>query len=291
MASLEVYSMSEWKPDIYTFLDYRAYLSAYYDAAKANLPAFSYRYFARKAGYASPNFLKLVIDGKRNLGADSIPRFTKALQLDGDEGRFFGDLVALEQAATDAERNEAYERVAASRTYRDACRIDAGFFDYLSHWYHPAIREMVLRPDFREDPAWIAAQLVPPIRPEDAAHSLTLLQDLELLVRDEAGALSHHDPTLTTGHEVRSLAIANYHRQMLQRAGESIELVDRELRDISALTMVISAETVGEMKARIHAFRERMLDLSLRDENPQAVYQLCVQLFPLTRPADVPPAR
>ena len=272
-----------WQPDIYGFLDYREYLRAYYEAAKANTRAFSYRYFARKAGFTSPNFLKLVIDKKRNLGPESVPRFAKALKLGRDETRFFADLVALDQAATDAERNEAYERVAASRTFREARRIDAGFFDYLSHWYHPAIREMVLRPDFVEDSGWIARQLVPPITADEAAASLELLLELGLLVRDEDGELAHGDAAITTGHEVRSLAIANYHRQMLARAGESIELVDRDLRDISALTIVISAETVGEMKARIHAFRERMLDLSLRDENPRAVYQLGIQLFPLTR--------
>lgn len=276
----------DWKPDIYEYLDYREYLGAYYDAAKANTRAFSYRYFSRKAGFASPNFLKLVIDGKRNLGPDSVERFARALKLDRDERRFFADLVALAQAATDAERNEAYERVAASRTFRDARRIDAGFFEYLSRWYHPAIREMVLRKDFVEDTEWIASRLLPAITPDEARASLTLLLELGLLVRDDEGALAHGDAAITTGHEVRSLAIANYHRQMLQRAGESIELVDRELRDLSALTMVISSATVAEMKQRIHAFRERMLDLSMRDEAPTAVYQLGIQLFPLTRPDD-----
>ncbi len=273
----------EWHPEIYEYLDYRAYLKAYYDAAKANTRAFSYRYFARKAGFASPNFLKLVIDGKRNLGADSVPRFAKALQLSRDEARFFADMVALAHADTDAERNAAYERVAASRAYRDARHIDVGYFDYLSHWYNPAIREMVLRPDFEEDPAWIADHLLPNISKAEAAKSLQLLLDLGLLVRDEHDALVQGEPTLATGHEVRSLAIGNYHRQMLQRAGESIELVNREARDVSALTMVVSGATVAEMKARIHAFREALLELSLRDEDPQNVYQLCVQLFPLTQ--------
>lgn len=273
----------DWKPDIFTYLSYREYLGDYYDAAKANTRAFSYRYFSRKAGYASPNFLKLVIDGSRNLSAESVEKFTTALKLDRDETRFFSNLVALEQAETDADRNHAYEKVAASRTYRGARRIDHGFFDYLSHWYNPAIREMVLRPDFVEDPAWIAAKLLPPIRPIQAEKALALLLDLGLLIRDEEGDLSHGDAAITTGHEVRSLAIGNYHRQMLERAGESIELVERELRDISALTVVVSDETVAELKTRIHTFRERLLDLSMRDPNPENVYQLCIQLFPLTR--------
>ncbi len=273
----------DWKPDIFTYLSYREYLNDYYVAAKANTRAFSYRYFSRKAGYSSPNFLKLVSEGRRNLSAESVEKFSSALKLDRDEARFFSNLVVLEQAETDAERNEAYEKVAASRTYRGARRIDHGFFDYLSRWYNPAIREMVLRPDFTEDPAWIASQLLPQIRPAQAEKALALLLDLGLLIRDEEGALVHGDAAITTGHEVRSLAIGNFHRQMIERAGESIELVQRELRDISALTVVVSDETVAELKTRIHAFRERLLDLSMRDPNPANVYQLCIQLFPLTR--------
>jgi uncharacterized protein (TIGR02147 family) len=112
------------------------------------------------------------------------------------------------------------------------------------------------------------------------------LLDLGLLMRDEEGYLAHGDAAITTGHEVHSLAIGNYHRQMLDRAGESIELVQRELRDISALTVVVSDATVAELKERIHTFCERLLELSMRDPNPENVYQLCIQLFPLTRSAE-----
>ncbi|MFT6395762.1 MAG: hypothetical protein ACJAYU_000504 [Bradymonadia bacterium] len=273
----------DWKPDIFTYLSYREYLGDYYDAAKANTRAFSYRYFSRKAGYSSPNFLKLVIDGRRNLSSDSVEKFASALKLDRDEARFFSNLVTLEQAEKDADRNEAYERVAASRTYRGARRIDHGFFDYLSRWYNPVIREMVMRPDFVEDPAWIASRLVPAIRPAQAEKALALLLDLGLLIRDDEGTLMQGDAAITTGHEVRSLALGNYHRQMLERAGESIELVERDRRDLYALTIVVSDDTVAELKSRIHAFGERVLDLSMRDPNPQNVYQLGIQLFPLTR--------
>ncbi len=51
------------RPSIYEYDNYRAFLKDMYDYQKAKTTYFSFRYFARKAGYASPNFLKLVIDG------------------------------------------------------------------------------------------------------------------------------------------------------------------------------------------------------------------------------------
>lgn len=275
--------MADWKPDIFAYLDYREYLGDYYTAAKANSRAFSYRWFSRRAGFSSPNFLKLVIDGQRNLGADSIERFSDALGHDATSAEFFANLVAFGQAETADEKNEAFERVAASRRFRRARRLDRAFFDYLSNWYYPAIREMVARVDFREDPTWIARQLVPRITAAQARKALDLLLELGLLERDEDGRLTRGDASLTTGHEVRSLAIANYHRQMLERASDSIDLIDRERRDISALTVCVRPERVPELKARIQGFREVLLDLCDRDESPTVVYQLNLQLFPLTR--------
>ena len=85
------------RPSVYEYVDYRAYLRAFYEAEKAQRAAFSYRYFARRAGLASPNFLKLVIEGKRNLGKESVLAFATALDLNAEETEFFNDLVAFAQ--------------------------------------------------------------------------------------------------------------------------------------------------------------------------------------------------
>jgi uncharacterized protein (TIGR02147 family) len=274
--------MSDWQPNIFEYVDYREYLRDYYKAGKEHLSQFSYRYLARMAGFSSPNFFKLVMDGDRNLSNESIDKFAKALKLDEEEKRFFGDLVAFDQAEVAAERNEAFERVAASQRFRQARRIDSSMFSYLSRWYHPVIRELAARDDFRRDPDWINDKLSPSITAEEIEDSLELLFDMGLLVEDEQGRISRGDPSLTTGHEVGSLAVGNYHRQMLERAAGSIEDVPSHLRDISGQTVCINPDRVGELKERIQAFRETLLDLCDRDPDPETVFQINFQLFPHT---------
>ncbi len=268
---------------VYDYLDHRLYLAAYYQAAKRTRPSFSFRMFSKLAGLRSPNFLKLVIDGERNLGADSVGRFAQALALEGADAEFFADLVAFGQAQTLAEKNRAFERIAASRRFRAARRIDGELFAYLSHWYNPAIRELAARDDFQEEPRWIAAQLRPKITPHEAADAMKLLLSLGLLVRDAgSGRVVRGEPTLTTEHEVRSLGAAAFHRQMLERAAQSIETVPRELRDLAALTVCVSAETAAAVKQRIHQFREALTELCDADPKGNTVYQLNVQWFPLS---------
>ncbi len=271
-----------WVPDIYDYLDYRAWLGAYYTAAKANIPAFSYRYFARKAGFSSPNFLKLVIDGRRNLSDDSVARFAHALGLAGDERRFFAAVVAFNQAGNAEEKNSAFEQIAASRRFRNAKRLDSDLYEYLSHWYYPAIREMVARPDFHESYEWIASQLTPPITAAKAKQAITVLETLGLVVRNRNNRLERGDATVSTEHEVRSLAIGNYHRAMLGLAGESIERFPSAERHLLATTVCISSETVDEIKDRYNSLSETVLDLCDRDPSPERVYQLNFQLFPLS---------
>ena len=270
--------------NVFEFLDYRAFLRAYYAAEKERKPAFSHRFFSRQAGLKSPNFLKLVMDGERNLGAETVPKFVHAIGLTGEAAEFFGNLVAFNQADTVAEKNRAFERISASRRFRSAKRIEGDLFRYLSHWYYPAIRELAARPDFQESAKWIAAQLRPKIAPADAQSALNLLLSLGLLVRDEkTGKIVRGEPTLTTDHQtVRSLAVTNFHRQMLERASDSIESVRPIHRDLAALTVCVSPETAAVVKERIHRFREELTEICDADTNGNVVYQLNVQWFPLS---------
>jgi uncharacterized protein (TIGR02147 family) len=280
-------SSSRGGVSVFQYTDFRKYLADHYAAEKIRRPSFSYRTFARRAGFSSPNFLKLVIDGQRNVGKGSVPAFTKALGLDGDEATFFADLVAFGQGRTIEEKNRHFERIAASRRFRAARRIDGPFFDYLSHWWMPAIRELAGRADFRDDPTWIAGELRPRIKPAEAKRALATLETLGLLVRDARGRLARGEPTLTTGHEVRSVAVVNFHRQMLERAAAAIEEQPSTRREFAAVTVCIRAETVSDLKVRVQRFCEEILERSDRDSEPELVYQMNVQLFALAG-GDVP---
>lgn len=271
-----------WKPDIFIYMDYRVYMRDYYEAAKGHTKVVSYRYLARRAGFSSPNFIKLVMDGQRNLGPESIDHVAKAFDLDADETHFFEMLVNFVQAPGAEQKSEAFEALASIRRFRNARRIDTHMFEYLSHWYNPAIRELAARNDFRLDAEWISKQLWPRVPVAKVRRAIELLLEMGLILVQDDGSVSRGEPSLTTGHEVKSLAVGNFHRQMMARAAESIESVERERRDISGLTVCVPRTLVPELKHRIHQFRESMLEVCDRTGEGQVVYQLNIQLFPLS---------
>lgn len=266
---------------VFDYLDYRSFLRDAYADLKQRQRGFSYRWFSRRAGMSSPNFLKLVMDGQRNLSPQSTEKFAEALGLNGKESAFFRDLVGFDQASTAAEKNRFFERIGAHRRQRAVRALDRRAFEYLSRWYYPAVRELVSCQGFREDPEWIARQMVPSITASEARRALDLLLELGLIERTEDGALRQGEPLLSTGAEVRSLAVGNFHRQMMERASAAIDIVPPDRRDISGVTVSLSPRAFQIVKDKIVALRAELLDLSAAEEQPTQVIQINVQAFPL----------
>lgn len=268
---------------MYGYLDYRAFLKDYYAAKKAGSRAFSYRSFSKRAGVASPNYLKLVIEGKRDLSEKMAERFAKACGLDAEAARYFGILVSFNQAKTQAERGDFYGKLSSFQSYRHAHKLELAHAAYYSDWYMPAIRELAASVHFREAPVWIADQLIPKITALQAQQALETLLELGLLVRSAAGKLVQAHAVLSTGPETRGLHIAAFHRAMSQRAIESIDLVPKPERDISSLTLCVGAKGLSLLKERLQRVRRELLELAALEPDPEQVVQLNFQLFPLSR--------
>jgi uncharacterized protein (TIGR02147 family) len=267
--------------DVFEFVDFRAYLRDYYAHAKRARRGFSHRAFSRKVGLGSPNHLKRVMDGTRNLTPAMASRFALALGLEGEAADYFVQLVELGQARTSLARSRAYDKLTSFKAYRKTRTLDLAQAAYHSRWYIPAVRELAGRSDFRAEPKWIAARLLPPIKPAEARAALDTLLEIGLL-RREGGKIVQSEPLVTTGPEMHALHIANYHRMMMQRAAHSIDLVASAGRDISALTLLVDAGAIARIKQRMRRFRRELLELAVVEKQPVQVLQLNFQIFPLS---------
>ena len=274
---------------VYDYLDVRAYLRDLYAARKARSRGWSYRAFSRRAGLASPNHLKRIIDGERELTAEMAVRYAEALGLDAPASAYFCDLAAFARATTGAEKNAAYQRLSASRGYRRAQKLELAHAAYHAQWWIPAIRELVVRPDFQADPEWIAARMLPPIKPAEAREALDILVSLGMITVDPDGSAHPGATVVTTGPETRGLHIGNYHRAMLQRAAAAIDLVPAKERDISSLTFCVGPGRLAEIKEKVREFRKAIIALAAEETAGDQVIQLNLQLFPLTQASSVEP--
>lgn len=268
--------------DVFRYRNYREFLAAFYALRKSS--GLSYRGFAKAAGVGAPNYLKLVIEGRRNLSDAMAARFAKACRLNADATEYFKLLVAFNQAKTDEVRNELHARLSEFPRFRSAQSLDLAQKEYHSTWYHPAIRELVACVGFEEDAAAIAQCLRPSISDKQASRALEALLKLGMLERDATGRLRQAARAVTTGEQASGLYIRNYHAEMMQRATQSMQTIPAAERFISSLTLSTSATTLAEIQRRVDELRQDLIALADADPAPDRVVQLNVQFFPLTHP-------
>lgn len=270
--------------NLFSYMDYRQYLKDRYIDEKAAKKHFSFRYFSRIAGFGSAGYLKMVMNGDRNLSAASINQFARALKFSKRETAYFEALVLFNQASTDQERDLYFERLSSLKPPVKLQGIEKDQYEYFSQKYFVVIREMVALPNFKEDPKWIAKNVKPSIKPKEAAHAVEVLLRLGLLKRDDSGKLVQSDASLTTPAEVNSMEVYNFHQSMLNEAKKTMLTISPELRDITSLTIPIPKESLKEIKERIKSFREEIIDfINKGPQNYHEVYQLNAQLFPITK--------
>ncbi len=89
------------------YSDFREFLRDFYQERKPY--GFSFREFSKLAGYSSPVFLKLVIEGKANLSERGTERVANATGLVGADVEYFRILVAMNQSKNAEEKKLLFE--------------------------------------------------------------------------------------------------------------------------------------------------------------------------------------
>jgi uncharacterized protein (TIGR02147 family) len=269
--------------NLFEYLDYRKYLRDWYHAAKKTRASFSYRTFSKRAGFQSTNFLKLVMDGERNLTEQSLAKFMTGLRLNKQEQEFFTNLVFFNQATTYEVKDLYYQQLLRSRKYSQLRPIERDRYEYYSTWYHPVVRELVISKDFDGTPESIAKRIFPSILPSQVEKSIELLGKLGFIEKAQKGKWRQTSSLISTGPEVVSLAVVNYHKSVLEITKDVLNKVPAFERDVSTMTLGVVRGRMPELKKKVQEFRQEILKLVSMDTEPEEVVQLNIQLIPFTR--------
>lgn len=84
-----------------------------------------------------------------------------------------------------------------------------------------------------------------------------------------------------TSEDVLSLSLRKSHLESFEIAARKQDEISLEYRDFSAEVFCVDLEHLPQAKALIREFREKIA-VMMRKGKPREVYQLSVQLFPLT---------
>ncbi|MBI2083744.1 MAG: TIGR02147 family protein [Deltaproteobacteria bacterium] len=269
--------------NIFEYLDYREFLRDWYKSHKSGRSTVSLRSFSKKAGFTSSNILKLVMDGNRNLTAESAAQFAIGLGLNKQETAFFLNLVFYNQGKSVEEKDSHYKKLVQSKKFSELKSVEKDQYDYYSTWYHPVVRELMTSNEFDGTPEWIMSQIRPEITVIQAKKSMELLERLGFVKKTPKNQWVQSNPLLTTGPESSSHIILRYHQSLLEIIRSLLVQIEPEDRDVGALTLGVSKKMFPEIKKKVQEFRREILKMVSTENNPEVVISLSTQLIPLVK--------
>ncbi len=273
--------MNETK-SVFDYLDYREFLKDRYAYLKIIDKKYSQRYFMQRLGVKSTGFFAEILNGKRNLSHQNILSFVKILKIDRDEAAYFENLVYFNQSRSIKDKDHWLLKMMECSKVNSKI-LDRDVYEYFSKWYFAAIRELLFFYKKAITPEAIAAALCPPISEDEAAKALMLLQRLSLIERLPDGSFRQKDTIISTGDLIHSVEIANYQLQTIDLAKQALDAISIAQREISTLTMSISKDAYGKIVEILKKAKKDIIKVTQQDSGEDRVYQLNVQLFPLTR--------
>lgn len=272
-------------PDIYTYIDYRHYVLDLIAALRNERSDFSYQGFAEMIGASSPDFLRQIRDRNFNLSAGAIEALVTYVPLSDPQADYFREIVAFDQAQTNDEKEQHFHEIRSLREYRTIRQLNKQQFDIFSHWYLPAVRELVCSPRYRDDPQWLTEHVVPQISLNQAEEAITILQSLKLISYDsDSKCWRQTHEVVSTPATVRSSSLKKYHKHMISLGQEAIDRFAPSQRDIRSVTLGLSEEGYEEVCRRVTGFWKELLAYAETQKDADQVVQVNMQVFPLSTP-------
>lgn len=161
-------------------------------------------------------------------------------------------------------------------------------FMYFGNWACTALRALIGISENTSDLHAVANHLNPPISQNDARNALEVLKQLKLIEKDGHGGWNITQQIVTTGGEVKSSAVRDFHRRTLELAQESLDRHSIAERDVSSIVFTVDQADIPEFKQRIEDFRRGLLQFAKRSEHANRVYALNVSMFPLSEVVENP---
>lgn len=282
-------------PVLAEYTDFRRFLKDIYDYRRATegtgLRPYSYSTFSAAADIKSPNYLKLIIEGRRNLSEDMIGRFARALRLNRAEAEEFRALVRYGQASQPLERNHFLKELADLRAQRafDSGHINQRSWEKVPGWIGWVLYAMTEQSNVAFDPSVLEKLFRARATADDIRHSLDKLLTSGDLARGPANdeVVKARD-LIESPQELPVALIRKLQAELIYLGIESLFRDSPKEREFGAMTVAMTEEEFQQVRFEIRQLRKRLQkDFLVKRKSTKGdrVFQLNIQLFPVTEKA------
>ena len=271
------------RPEVFSFHDYREYLKAWFEFQKNQDKSFSMRRLSLEIGIAT-SYFPMVLAGLRHLSNKAAHKLLPKLGISDRELTYFELLLTMGTTDSQQVRLATLDRMKRLANLVKANAPDLNAYEYLSHWYFVAIREMATIQGFQPDPKWIRDRLRHKISISEAKHALDFLTTNGFLKVLADGSIHADDKALECVSGIYRIGLKEFHRQMLTLVNESIVETPSEERQVLGHTLVLAPEQYDQATEIMTEALKKIAALGVPSEKQKTVYHLELALIPLTHP-------
>ncbi len=279
-------------PKLGAYTDYRLFLKDFYEHKRAltrsDLRPYSYATFAAAADIRSPNYLKLIIDGQRNLSREMAVKFARALSLDKEETEEFIALVEFTQATEPLERNRHLKVLADLRVRQQlkSGEINAETWEKVPSWVTWVLYALADQKGVSFLPSELFEIMRGKARPEDIRRCLERLIASGELVRTEDGGVAKGRELMSGSENVPVALVRKLQAELIYLGLESLFQDQPQDREFGAQTLALTEAEFEQLKFELRQLRKRWAkDVSVARATSgkgDRVFQLNIQLFPVS---------
>ncbi|MGZ3748336.1 MAG: TIGR02147 family protein [Pseudobdellovibrionaceae bacterium] len=279
-------------PAVSDYLDYRQYLAHFFEYKRkqtaSDLRPYSYATFSAAANIKSPNYLKMIIEGRRNLSEEMVLKFAKALGLNKEATEDFALLVSYGQATDPANRNMFLKELSEHRVQVKLKRgeIDQKTWDKIPNWAAWVIYAMVDQEGVSYDTKTLKDLLRGKASEAEIEQALqSLFKSGELIQDPETGKVKKAHTLIEAAEDVPVALVRKLQAQLMYLGLESLYQDAATEREFGTLTMSLTKQEFEEIKFKLRQMRKQINkdnSIARASSKGEKVYQLNIQLFPVS---------
>jgi uncharacterized protein (TIGR02147 family) len=266
---------------IYAYTDYREYLKAELVRKRGRNTSFSIRAAAARMNIGTGT-LSRIISGSRNIGPALLPAVIDFLGLKSREAEYFSLLVRMSRTSHPGKKREFYERMLLMRGESRSV-IPERKYDLFEQWECLALHQLLRIVPGVSDPAALGAMLVPKVSASRARKALGLLERNGMIRPNDRRGYSPVEISMTTGETWQGVAIHGFQKVAARMGMNALDTFRKAERDFSTLTVSLSPGNFAAAREILRKARQEILELDEKESDPRRVYQMNLQLFPLSR--------
>jgi uncharacterized protein (TIGR02147 family) len=241
-------------------------------------PSYSLRAFARDLKL-SPSFVSRALRGEKHFSANKLKLIFRVLDVDKETQTKIKSMFIIYRMGKDF---KDLGTAKISKSHLEFKRLPQNKLNLLTKWHHIPVLELLTVTDFKISEDQIAHRLN--ITRSMAHESLEALRALKVISLED-GQLSRKNNRMRLASSSSKPEIRSYHQSMIAKAVAELNKTDDEsfsLRLVTGITFGANLEKLEAAKAILNDAIHKASKI-LGESSATEVYQLNLQLFPLTK--------